>query len=286
MDSPGPGSRRDLGPFAARGKREGGKKLYTHASQHRARVFIPLAISASITGAIVGCGTEPGNFFAVRPLLTSECTSPDGEPLPASDLVLLDWDGGVSPLYPNITIDALDLAEFPTADGDTLADRAEEFKEAVRGQITLIYCEFPDANIRVEQRTGSYRGAATVVQYGQILSPTGGVQIGEGEYDPCNRYHDDAAVIYAEQIRRLGGPYTFEQWVLMFANVTAHEIGHTLGYGHIERSEQPTRSLYVELMLTGHTISELQREQRYLVPQDTCSKDATAARCTQTPIVD
>lgn len=225
------------------------------------------------------------DLLAARPVVTSECTGPDGEPLPASDLVLLDWDGGVSPLYPKTTIGPLDLSGFPTADGGTLADRADEFKESVREQVTLIYCEFPDANIRVEQKTESYRGPATVVMLGQIVSPAGSAQIGEGEYDPCNRYHDDAAIIYAEQIRRLGGPYTFEQWVMMFANVTAHEIGHTLGYAHIERSEQPARSLYVELMLTGHTISELQRQQRYLVPQDSCPKDATAARCVQVPIV-
>jgi hypothetical protein len=222
--------------------------------------------------------------LAARPVYLTECATEDGQPVPTDDLVLLNWSGGVSPLYPDTPIDGLDLSAFPTAGGGTLADREAEFKDAVRSAATRAYCTSDAAKVRIEHDGFAHRGPAAVVHLGQVPSMGGAGQIGEGEYDPCNRFHDDAAIIFGEQIRRLGGPYTFDEWVTMFANVTAHEIGHMLGYGHVERSDEATRSLYVELMLAGHTISELQREQRFVVSQDNCTKNATAARCINAPV--
>lgn len=245
----------------------------------------------AIGGAFMvgGCGQDFTDVSALRLLLTTECEGQDVASTRAVDWVLLDWDGGTSPLYPSISLDPLDLAVFETPDGGTLADRADEFKERVRGQITRIFCDFPEAAIRVDHAGQERNPNATVVHLAQLVSPHGGAQIGEGEYDPCNQYHDDAAVIFGEQIRRLGGPRPLDDWVLMFANVTAHEIGHMVGFGHILRDQQPetSRSLYVELMLDGHTIDELKREQRFVVPQTNCPKtDTTASRCIHKPVAD
>jgi len=115
----------------------------------------------------------------------------------------------------------------------------------------------------------------TTVHFTQELSPDGGMVIGEGDYDPCNRQHDNAAVIFGEQIRRLAAESTFDDWVRAFANVTAHEIAHTLGFAHVDRQTQwpVERALFVELMLDGHTIDELQREQTFVVEQDYCPDD-------------
>ncbi len=236
-----------------------------------------------------GCGGSGLDALASRSLLALDCEGSEARSAFATDLVLLDWDGGTSRLYPDTILDPLDLEAFETADGSTLADRADEFRERIRRQITQIFCDFPDADVRIEQ-AGKWRNLdATVVHLAQIVPPNGGAQIGEGEYDPCNKYHDDAAIIFGEQIRRLGGPRSFDEWAFMFANVTAHEIGHMLGFGHISRDQQSQaqRSLYVELMLDGHTIDELQREQRFVVAQTNCPMaKAAAGRCTHKPILE
>ena len=136
-----------------------------------------------------GCGQDFTDGSALRLLLTTECEGQDVAPTRAADWVLLDWDGGTSPLYPSISLDPLDLSAFETPDGGTLADRADEFKERVRGQITRIFCDFPEAAIRVDHAGQERNPNATVVHLAQLLSPHGGAQIGEGvgggTHSPC-----------------------------------------------------------------------------------------------------
>lgn len=209
---------------------------------------------------------------ATRPLFVTECNSDSGLARVAGDVVTLEWDGGTTPIYPRRPFDALDLAAFETADGGTLADDPELFRELVRLQVTRIFCNAAGPAIRVRHADESGPFDGNMVYLTQGSSPVAPDQIGEGEYDPCNGQYDNAAVIFGEQIRRLGGSYTFDEWVLVFANVVAHETGHMLGYGHVTRDELPEagRSLYVELMLDGHTMSELRREQRFVIDQTNC----------------
>lgn len=201
----------------------------------------------------------------------------------AADLVVLDWSAVENPLYPRDTFEPLDLSAFSLSTGGTLADDPEAFKERVRLQVTRIYCDSFGPTVRVVHARDAERAedvAGTTVYFTQVLSPMGGSEIGEGDYDPCNVQHDNAAVIFGEQISRLGSSYSFDEWVLLFANVTAHEIGHTLGYAHVGRDEpqEPGRRLYVELMLAGHTLAELRREQRFTVDQSTCSSERERSR--------
>jgi hypothetical protein len=236
--------------------------------------------------AVGGCGNAISDGLTVRPLIYTECDE-GAAPAPATNLVVLNWDGGKVSFYPGEQFPAIDLTTFRTTEGGTLADYEDEFVERVRQEVSQIYCDTPDLFIRVEHDSGQTAHAATVIYVTQGVSPAGLARIGEAEYDICNRHPDATGIIYGEQMRRLAAEYTVDQWVNMFANTIAHEIGHTLGFGHVARNEapDPARSLFVELMLESHTLSELVRSQRFLVEQDTCPADMARSRAIDRPII-
>ena len=191
----------------------------------------------------------------------------------APSLIVLNWDGGANSLYPDLDLQPLDLALLVTDDGGSLADREQEFKEQVRSRIEQILGDVEEISVQVvsgEQDQGT--AVETTVHLSQEMSPTGNVEIGRANYDPCNKYYDDEAVIFGEQIRRLGNGYTFEEWVTLFANVCSHETLHTFGYGHVLRAEHPPtgRAVYVELMLDNHTMNEMCRPQRLIHELSSC----------------
>jgi hypothetical protein len=96
--------------------------------------------------------------------------------------------------------------------------------------------------------------------------------VGEGEYDVCDQEPDNTALVFGERLRQMVRSAEWDEWVLTFANVCAHEIGHTLGFEHVPRdgSVVADRPLYIELMLDGHTTQELRREQRFLASRTYC----------------
>ena len=231
-----------------------------------------LCVSVS---CVAGCGIDLGNGSFGVPLILAECGGSSESLRTATDLVVLDWSGGTSVLYPYDDFDALDFTAFATTDGGTLADDVEAFKEAVRLETTGILCGIPEVGVRVETAPQAKRYYVSTVRFAQVLSQQGPGQIGQGEYDPCNLDHDNVAVVFGEELLGLGGPYTVDEWVLMFANVTAHEIGHMIGFGHVERwgGEGAERSRYVELMLAVHTVEEMVSEQRFLSDDTNCPAD-------------
>jgi hypothetical protein len=224
---------------------------------------------------LYGCGNNLGNA-ASKPLFVSDC---DGAAT-ATDLVILKWSGGTSKIYPDDAFPGLDFASFDTADGGTLADAPEDFKDAVRREVVQILCDRPAISVAVQNEKERLYADATTIYVVHAPSQVGGGQIGEGEFDPCNLQHDNSALIFGDELRDLPGPYTFDDWVLIFANVAAHEIGHTLGFNHVPRSE-PSDSehmLYVELMLAGHTVNEMIRPQRFLSDETNCPGAAARSR--------
>ena len=252
----------------------------------------PKAISVVVQSAAIialvstgGCGGAASDANVTRPLVAIECGSVGAT---ATESFVLDWAGATTPLYPDEYFEPLDLNAFAIGDGETLADRADEFREAVRLQVTRVFCDLPGVAARVSDAEDAVGEASATVYLTQAQSPSGDGQIGEAHYDTCDAHIDNAAVIFGGQFERLGGLFSFDDWVMMFANTTAHEIAHTLGYGHIAREDRPQdgRSLYVELMLDRHTVDELRREQRITVDQDTCPKvDRTTGRRRTHPTV-
>jgi len=181
-----------------------------------------------------------------------------------SRVVVLDWSFGDSVLCPTAT-KPLNLGLFNVTGGGTLADRKAEFKEAVRTKIEAIL--YDAVGVRVKNAPSNAK-AETTVRLSQELSPTKKNEIGLAHYDPKNKYHDDEAIIFGEQILRLGDDRPFEDWVMIFSNVCSHETLHTFGYKHVSRDECPPDGLSIELMLDGHTIDEMRREQRVLTKID------------------
>lgn len=267
------------GGFPAANVIGGGEELRgkeRHRCMLRAAV-IGLPLSAGAGGA--GCGITLREAASVQQVLfVSECERQASYAHPA--VVVLDWNGGTNAIYPHEPFAAIDLGLFETSDGATLADDAESFKEQVRLEVARIFCEWPETDVMVFDGADDPGAPDTVVSITGALQPNGGMDIGEAEYDPCDRQHDNVAVIFGERIRRLGTGYALEEWVRVFANVCAHEIGHTLGYGHVATEQladyEPLPA--VELMLSHHSMTEMRKPQRFVVSQTYCPEAGQLAR--------
>lgn len=224
-----------------------------------------------LAGGMVGCG-------ATQSLITDSLGSDQQRPLATSHkaIILLNWGGGTCDLYPREYFQPIDLAQFPTADGKTLADYADVLKSELRRRLELMLNSFDLLDVQVVSDTVSWGDVETTVHLTQGMSPEGVKEIGRAKYDPCNGHAGDDAVIFGRQILELGGAYSLEEWITLFTNVCAHETAHTFGFGHVMRDEQqePTtgRSLFVELMLDRHTMSEMRRPQRMLADLANCDQ--------------
>jgi len=246
----------------------GERKLVKSEYINRFNLTCFIAVGA-VCALLCGCGNIvlPGAQLKVA----SDC---DVSEL-ATDLIVLNWSGGTSDIYPDDDFPGIEFSAFETIDGGTLADDPEAFKGAVEAEVRHILCELPSVNISMRNEKERIDADVTTVFIVQAPSQAGEGQIGEGEFDPCNLHDDDSALVFGSELADLSGPYSFEDWVRIFANVTAHEIGHTLGFNHVPRSEsgESEHRLFVELMLAGHTIDEMIRPQRFLSDNSNCPDD-------------
>lgn len=236
-------------------------------------------LGAALAG-LSGCGAIASSTNQrVRSVPADECPGATVQKTTATDAILLEWDGGTTRIYPGDFLPGLDLGLFIVTDGETLADEADAFKDAVRDEVSRILCEMPTDGIHLTNNKGGLPRDITTVYLSQSRSLIGGSQIGQGEYDPCNEMHDNDAIIFGGQILELGDERTFDDWVLVFANVTAHEIGHMLGYGHVPRVIHPAsqRPAHVELMLATHTVDEMVQSQRLLHDTTNCPEEIDPA---------
>jgi len=250
----------------------GERKLQTSLRHCCIQTSLVIGLTLFIPIATGGCGMSVDGVPTLGSSLNTVLDDA-GASRSAASLIVLNWDGGANMLYPNLDLQPLDLALLATEDGGSLADREQEFKEQVRSRIEQILGGVEGVNVRIVSSDQNRDPAVeTTVHLSQEMSPTGNVEIGRADYDPCNEHYGDEAVIFGEQIRRLGNGYTFEEWVTLFANVCSHETLHTFGYGHVLRSEHPPtdRAIYVELMLDNHTMNEMCRPQRLIHELSSC----------------
>lgn len=247
-----------------------------------------------------GCGTSLALVSSLDPAIVAARGEADANengananenganaPVATPVVVVLNWEGGQSSLYRDLDLKRIDLGSFTTSEGETLAEREEEFKELVARRIELILNGLEELDVRVVESPPAGVSVETTVHLTQELSPNGRVEIGRAHYDPCNGHYDDEAVIFGEQVHRLGDGFSFDEWVTVFSNVSAHETAHTFGFAHLSRVRNPPtqRSAYVELMLDNHTMSEMRRPQRMMSGQTNCPTDDPSASGTMSGIL-
>lgn len=228
---------------------------------------------------LCGCGAIANSTYKRADIPADACPGAATNKVTAADAIFLDWAGGISRIYPGEKLSGLDLSLFLVTDGASLLDEADDFKAAVRDEVSRILCDMPTDGIYLTNSKSGLPRQVTTVYLSQFASPVGGSQIGQGEYDPCNVEHDNQAIIFGDEILALGDERPFDEWVKVFANVTAHEIGHMLGYGHVPRvmyasSQQPP---FVELMMATHTVEEMKQPQRLLSDESNCEQAGNPA---------
>jgi hypothetical protein len=220
------------------------------------------------------CGVTPfsdgGSLVPLSPRRAVQ--RPADRPL----VVSIRWDAVPSGLYPHQAFPPIDLGRFQTPDGASLSDVEAVLHERVREEVAVILGGVTGVEVFTSAEPAEPGEADTTVLMTQGLSPEGRTEIGRADYDPCDRYLGDEAVIFGEQILRLGNGYPLDEWVTLFSNVCAHEVAHTLGFGHVRRVDAlaEARPAYVELMLDAHTMAEMRRPQRVLMDQDRCREAA------------
>lgn len=237
-----------------------------------------MAIALALCVALIGCGNAPIIATVQGPIVLADCGDDDAK-VQAADVILLDWSGGVSNIYPDDELPPFDLSLFATPEG-TLLDVEDVFKAAVRDHVAAAMCDFPGQAVAIRTGEGPSGTPTSTVYITFARSPNSRSQIGEGEYDPCNEQHDNDAIIFGEELMQLGGPYELDEWVNIIGNVVAHEIGHMLGYNHVAPTPDNSgdRALYIELMLASHTIDEMLSPQRFLSEDTNCPAENARTR--------
>jgi hypothetical protein len=236
------------------------------------------------TWVCIGCGVEPSGGSPAAGLGADptgksvlSCSAAPPTLAEASTLIVLDWDGGTSPLDSQSTFSPLEPSDLPILEPVAPGEPSDEFKEAVRLRIEMILCGLDPVDMRVILgKAADYPGATRVYLTGD-LPPNGGIQIGQADYDPCNAHPDDVVVVWGGRLMEaVGDELPRESWVNILANTCTHEIGHTLGFFHADDLGLAIDPSYKdrEIMLSSHSVAALTLEQEFLVPQSTCPGDS------------
>ncbi len=126
----------------------GGKKL-NRSTRHRWTDAPALAGLLLVGLLIAGCGAGLGSGLITQPLLVAECADPVDDASVTKDIVVLNWDRGSSPIYPDYEFEGLDLTQLELLDGGTVADDGARFRERVRDEVARILYDRPGLSVEI-----------------------------------------------------------------------------------------------------------------------------------------
>ena len=237
---------------------------------------------AVLAGAVGGCGVGArAPSAADRPLTPGLSGDVEPDPAESEDIatkrVLLDWTGG-SPDITDRRIGPADFSLMTDANGDPLEVDREAFQEAVRGRVEEILSAIEPVDFLVVTGESDGRPDTTTVYFTDELGPAGAAQAGQARLDQCDLSQGGDIVVWGGSLRSLGDGFDFEEWVHLFANVAAHEVGHTVGFFHPDAylDDLSDYERTVEVMLSVRTLSALRGPQGFVIPQETCPASVAA----------
>ncbi len=240
-------------------------------SVHARCLFGMLAIGAMT--AAPGCGyTPPEVEKSPSPRTDGSVQVCDKAPLPedALTLVVLDWDGGQSPLVRDKVLTGFDVGSLDIAEAKSITQ--EEFETIVLDRVREILCVLDPMDVAVIIGDGADYQDSTVVHITGDAPANDAKQIGQSHFDLCNEHLDDSSVIWGGALATRVKSATLDEWVNAFANTIAHETGHTLGFFHPDPDavERLLLTPSSEIMRANTTTEELLKPQAFLLDQDTC----------------
>lgn len=185
--------------------------------------------------------------------------------------VVLDWTGGYTALTSE-WLGETDLSLFRLPTGETLADYADAFQESVRDRVEQVLHALEPAAFEVLTGESEAYVGDTVVHLTSESIGDGTLRVGQTKLDRCDLTDDDAIVVWAGTMVVMGDVHEFDEWVNAFANITAHEVGHTVGFFHPDTvlTDLTDFERRTEIMLAVHTLSALLGRQEFIIPQETC----------------
>ena len=243
--------------------------------------FRVLVIGAGLVvagcGAVATPGALPGGSASapLSSVVASDAVcSRAPAPEAADTLIVLDWTGGSNRHAPGRVLAGFELSALAISDAaDRASINADAFRADVLARVRTMLCALDPMTVAVVDGEAEDHPGATVVHITGDEPAEGGKQIGQSDFDPCNRFSDDGAIIWAGAMARRIPEATYDQWVMALANATTHEIGHTLGFFHPTEADL-ARTLpgnpSAEVMRKTTSISELLSPQAFLIEQDTC----------------
>lgn len=223
--------------------------------------------------AAPGCGYVPPEVEkSPSPRTDGSVQTCDQAPLPedALTLIVLDWDGGQSPLVRDKLLTGFNVTSLDIADEKGISQA--EFESVVLDRVREILCVLDPMDVAVIIGDGGDYHDSTVIHITGDEPANNAKHIGQSHFDLCNEHLDDSGVIWGGALANRVESASVDEWVNAFANTIAHETGHTLGFFHPDPGvvDRLLQSPSTEIMRANTTTEELLKPQAFLLDQDTC----------------
>ena len=236
-------------------------------------------LAVGVFASAPGCGVvdSPEVDNSPSPRTDGSVSSCGQAPLPADalTLIVLDWDGGQSPLVRDKILTGFDVASLNVADEKNISQY--EFESLVIARVGEILCVLDPLDVAVIIGDGASYQDSTVIHITGDAPTNDAKHIGQSHFDLCNEHLDDSGVIWGGALADRVEAANLDEWVNAFANTIAHETGHTLGFFHPDPDavERLLLSPSTEIMRANTTTEDLLKPQAFLLDQDTCPGSAS-----------